>query len=106
VADAQAVTSGEHPDHAEAYAVEIWFAVVEVLFGEPAEGGLLAWRHGFERVAEAGCATQFHLDKNEGVFIADDQVDLATARPVVAFDEPVAAPGQVAQREVLTPRSG
>ena len=61
--------------------------------------GLLSRRDGFERVAEASLTTQLNLD--EDFFLADDQVDLPAARPVVALDEPVAAPGQVAQREIL-----
>ena len=80
--------------------------VGEVSFGEAAEGALFTWGYGFERVAEAGRAAQFHFYEDQGVFVADDQVDLATARPVVALDEPVATPGQVAQREVLAPRPG
>jgi hypothetical protein len=68
--------------------------------------GLLSGRDGFERVAEASRTTQLNLDEDEGFFFADDQVDLPAARPVVALDEPVAAPGQLAQREVLPPRSG
>ena len=106
VTNAGPVPCGEYPDHVEAYGIEIRFALGEVLMGEPAEGGLLSGRDGFERVAEASRTTQFNLDEDEDFFFADDHVDLPAARPVVALDEPVAAPGQVAQREVLPPRSG
>jgi site-specific DNA recombinase len=47
-----------------------------------------------------------HENQDEGVFFAQDQVDLPVARPVVAFDELVTAPGEIAEGEILTPRSG
>ncbi len=106
VANAQALPSGENADNVEAEGVEVGVALGEVLYGERAKGGLLARCHGFQRISEAGPAPQLDLDEDEGVFRADYQVDLPAARPVVALDQPVAAPGQVAQREVLTPRSG
>ena len=67
---------------------------------------MLAVGDGFQRVTEAGTAPQLHFDEDEDAFLAQDQVYLPVARPVVTFDELVAAPGQVPQREVLTPRSG
>ena len=67
---------------------------------------MFARGNGFQRVTEAGPAPQFHFHEDENAFLAQDQVDLSVARPVVAFDEFVAAPGQVPQREVLAPRSG
>lgn len=78
----------------------------QVVLGEEAQGCLLLGGYGFEWVAESGCAAEFHLYEDEDLFVTDDQVDLAAASPVVALDQPVATPGQVAQREVLTPRSG
>ena len=106
VANAHPVPAGENADHVEAYGIEVRFAVGEVSFGEMAQGRLFAWCHGLERVSESGPPAQFHLDEDEGAPIAKYQIDLPTARPVVALDEPVAAPGQVAKREVLAPRPG
>jgi hypothetical protein len=106
VTDAKPVLSDEDADLVESQGVEMWVAVGEVLHGELAEGGLFAGRDGFEWVAVGGPTARFDFDEYEGVFIADDQVDLPAPRPVVALDEVVAAPGQVAQREVLTPRPG
>ena len=80
--------------------------VGEVLLGEGAEDLLFAGGDGFQRVAEACPTPQFHFHEDEDVILVQDQVDLPVARPVVAFDECVAAPGQVPQREVLAPRSG
>jgi len=106
VANAQPVISDEDADHVEPQGIETRVAVGEVLHGELAEGGLFAVRDGFEWVAVSGSAAQFYFDEDEGVFFADDQVDLPAPRPVVALDEVVATPGQVAQREVLVPRPG
>ena len=70
--------------------------VGEVPFGEVVEGGLFAGRYGFERVAECGSPAQLYLDEDEGGSFADDEIYLPPARPVVALDEPVAAPREVA----------
>ena len=105
MAYANLVVADEDSDHVEAQDVEIWGAVGEVLYGEGAKSSLFAEGYRFERVAEAGSAAQFYLDEDDGVVFAYDQVDLPVTRPVVAFDESVAAAGQVTQREVLTPRT-
>ena len=75
------------------------------MFCEPADGGLFVPCYGFEWVAEVRCAAEFYFNEDEGVAFADDEVDLAPACPVVAFDERVAPSGQVAEREVLAPGS-
>jgi hypothetical protein len=80
--------------------------VGEVLFCERAEDPLFAGGDGFERVPEACTAPQFHFDEDEDAFLAEDQIYLPVARPVVAFDELVTAPGEIAEGEILTPRSG
>ena len=103
---AQSVAAGEDSDHVEAQGVEVWLVEGEVLLGEAAEGLLFTRRYGFEGVAEAGRAAELHFDEDEGVFVANDQVDLSAACSVVALYEAIAPPGQVAQREVLPPRSG
>jgi hypothetical protein len=97
---------GEDAYHVEAQGLEVWLVVCEVLFREGADGCLLAGRYGFERVTEARRAAELHLYEDETIFVADDEVYFATAFPVVAFDERIAAPGEVAQREILAPRPG
>src|SRR5215212_1156587 len=79
---------GQDPDHVEAQSV------------------LLVGGNGLERVTEAGPAPQLDFDEDDGVVPAHYQVDLPAPGPVVALDELVTVPGQVAQREVLTPCSG
>jgi hypothetical protein len=105
VFDAGSSGGSEDADHVEAQDVEFWLVVGEVLFREGADGGLFAGRNGFERIAESRRPAELHLYEDEGLSFADDEVNLAAALPVVAFDEPVAAPGEIAQREVLAPRS-
>ena len=100
------VLAREYPHDVESQGVEVRVPVGKVLLGEGTEGLLFAGGDGFQRVAEAGSAPQFHFDEDEDVVLAQDQVDLSVARPVVAFDELIVAPGQIAEREVLTPRSG
>ena len=97
---------GEDAHHVEAQDVEVWLVVGEVLFNERTDGCLLARRYGFERVPEARRAAKLYLYEDEGLVLADDKVYFAAALRVVTFDEPVAAPEEVAQREVLAPRSG
>ena len=103
---ARASLVGEDAYHVEAQDVEVWLVVGEVLFCEGADGCLLARRYGFERVAEARRAAELHLNEDEDLFVADDKVYFAAALPVVAFDEFIAAPEEVAQRKVLAPRPG
>jgi hypothetical protein len=103
---AKLVLACEYPHDVESQRVELRITVGEVLFGEGAEHLLFAGGDGFQRVAEACTASQLHFHEDEGVVFAQDQVDLPVARPVVAFDELVAAPGEIAEGEILTPRSG
>ena len=94
--NAQSVAAGEDSDDVEAQGVEVRIAVRQVLHGEGANSCLLPWGYGFEWVAESGCAAQFHFHEDEDPFVADNEVDFASARPEVALDEAVASPGQVA----------
>jgi hypothetical protein len=103
---AELVLVCEYPNDVESQGVEVRVPVGKILLGEGTEGLLFAGSDGFQRVAEAGSAPQFHFHEDEDVVLAQDQVDLPVARPVVALDELVAAPGQVPEREVLTPRPG
>ena len=101
-----AIAFSEDAYDVEAHGVEVWLVFGEVLFGERAEGGLLAGGYGFKWFAEARRAAELHLYEDEDFIVADYEVYLAATLPVVAFDEPVTAPGKVAQREVLAPRAG
>ena len=103
---ARSCVGSEDAYHVEAYDVEVRLVVGEVLFRERADGCLLAGRYGFERVTEARRAAELHLYEDEAIFVADDEVYFAAALPIVAFDEPIAAPGEVAQRKVLAPCPG
>jgi hypothetical protein len=103
---ARPVVAGQDSDHVEAQGFEVWLVDGEVLFCEGAKGPLFTWGYGFQGVAEARSAAEFHFYEDEDPFFTDDQVDLPAASPVVALDQPVAAPGQVAQRKVLPPRPG
>jgi hypothetical protein len=67
---------------------------------------LFAGGDGFEWMPEAGSPTQFHFDEDEGVPLAEDQVQLAVTGAVVSFDEVVSPSRQVAQRELFSPRAG
>jgi site-specific DNA recombinase len=46
------------------------------------------------------------LNQHQGVFVAEDQVQLPVTGAVVAFDEVVSPLRQVAQRELFAPRAG
>ena len=96
----------EYPDHVEAQGVEVGFSFGEVLFGQGADGGLFAWGDGLERVSEAQSAAELHFDNDEGMFPAQDQVQLPVTGTVVPFDELVSPPHQVLQRELLAPGAG
>jgi hypothetical protein len=47
-----------------------------------------------------------HLNQDEDVFVAKDQVQLPVAGVVVAFDELVPSLRQVTKRELFAPRAG
>ena len=100
-----AIASSEDTYDVKAHGVEVWLVIGEVLFGERAEGRLLAGRYGFEWVAEARRVAELHFYEDEGFIVADYEVYFAATLPVIAFHEPVTAPGKVAQREVLAPRA-
>ena len=105
MANADFVAVDEYADHVESQGVEVRVIVGEILLGERAQGGLFMGRDGFQGMTEADPATKFHFDEDEYFVFTEYQVELTVARPVVAFDELVAAVGQVPQREVLAPRS-
>jgi len=96
---------GEDTDHVESQGVEARFSGVEVVLGDGAQGLLLAGGDGLEWVSEAGPAPQLHFDEDEGIVMADDQVDLPTTCPVIALDKRVTVPYQEAQGKILTPRA-
>jgi hypothetical protein len=97
---------GEDTDHVEAQGVVVWSPGVEVVFGDGAQGVLLAGGDGLEWVSEAGTAPQLDLHEDEGVVLAHYQVDLPAPSPIVALDERVTVLDQVAQGEVFTPCPG
>jgi hypothetical protein len=96
----------EYPDDVEAHGVEVRLLLRQVPFGQGAYGCLLAGGDRFERVSVSRTPSQLDLDEDEGVFVAQDQVQLPEAGAVVAFDELVAPLRQVAQREAFAPRAG
>ena len=62
--------TSEYPDHVEARLLELRLFFGQILFGDGADGGLLAFGDGFERVAESLAAAEFHLHENQGIFVA------------------------------------
>ena len=99
-------SGNEDAYYVEAQGLEFWLVLGKVLFGEGANGGLLAGRYCFERVTVARGATELDLYEDEGLIVRDDEVYFATTLPVVACEEPVSTTEEVAQREVLAPRPG
>ena len=97
---------GEDADHVESQGVVVWSSGVEVVFGDGAQGALLAGSDGLEWVSVAGSAPQLHFDEDERFVLADYQVDLPSPGPIVALDELVSVLDQVAQGEVLAPGPG
>lgn len=95
----------EDSDHVETRGIESRLSLRQVLPGEGAYGGLLARGDGVERVSVACPPSQFDLNEDEGRSLAEDEIQLPVAGPVVALDQLVATVGQVPQREVLTPRA-
>ena len=106
VVNAESVLACEYSHDVETDGGEVRVPVGQVLFGEGAEGGLFVWGNRFQRVSEARTAPKLHFHEDEDCIFAKDQVDLPEASPVVAFDELVAAPGEITEREVLAPGSG
>ena len=86
----------ENPHYVEAQGVEGRLFVEEVVFGQGADGGLFMRGDGLQRVPEAGSSPQLHLDEHERGTAAHYEIELPVAGAVVALDEGVAAPGQVA----------
>jgi hypothetical protein len=98
--------SHEDAHHVETHRVEGRLLLGQEAFGEAPYYRLLARGDGVERVSIARSAAQLHLDENEDVCVAQDQVQLPEARTVVALDELVASLRQVTQREVFAPGAG
>ena len=96
----------EYADNVEAHRVEVRLSHGEVPFGKCAYCGLLAGGDGLERVPEGHSAAKFYFDEDECILVAQDQVQLPEAGPVITFDESVPSPRQVVQRELLAPRAG
>ena len=90
----------------EAQAFELGFPVGEVQLGHGSHGGLLAGGHGVQRVTPAGPAAQLHLGKDEDAVVVEDQIELAPAGAVIAFDKIEAAPGEVPERDLLAKPPG
>ncbi len=93
--DLDSVVVHQDADDVEAQVFELGFLVGEVQFGHGAHGGLLAGGHGVQRVAVTGTAAQLHLDEDEESVFVEDQVELALAGAVVAFDEVEPALGEI-----------
>jgi hypothetical protein len=63
--DADLGALGEDTDHVEAQGLEVWLCGVEIVFGNGAQGILLAGGDGFQWVTEAGSAPQLDSHKDE-----------------------------------------
>lgn len=95
-----------YPDHVEAECCLLGLSNGEVVPGEGAYFGLFARGYRFERVAEVGTLAQLDLDEDEGIVLAQYQVELTVAGAVVPLDERVTAVLKVLQGEVLAPAPG
>ena len=80
------VSFGEYPDDVEAHGIEVRISLRQVLFGQGAYCGSFTRGHGVEGIAEAPPFTQLDLDEDDGVPVAQDQVQLPVAGAVVALD--------------------
>ena len=96
-------SGSEDAYYVEPQGFEVWLVLGKVMFGEGANGGLLAGSYCFERVTEARGATELDLYEDEGLIVTDDEVYFAATLSVVTCDEPVSTTEEVAQREVLAP---
>jgi hypothetical protein len=92
--------------HVEAEGFGLGLPLYEVLLGEGANRCLFAGGHRLEWVAEGRAGAQLHLDKDEGIAVAQDQVELAVTGAVVALDEGVAALLEILEGEILAPPPG
>ena len=106
VMDPWPALSSKYPHRIEAELTEVRLSVDEVLFGDGADDGSFVRGDGFEWVSETCSPAQLHLDEDERSAPAHDEVQLAVAGTVVAFNEFVTLPDQVAERELLSPRAG
>ena len=93
-------------DNVEAEGLEIGCPLGEVLLGHDTDGALFAGRYGFEGGPVGGAAAEFHLDNDEGVGVARDQVKLSPAGAVVALHDLVSLAREVAARQLLAEVAG
>ena len=98
------VEQDPHGVEAKVFGLEVSFR--EVVFGEGTDRGSFARGNRLERVTVGGAAPQFDLHEDQGRAVAQDQVDLAVARAVVALYEDEAPLFEVRERQVLAPPSG
>lgn len=103
VGDARGASLEKDTDDVEADGFEVGLFIGQVLFGERADGPLLACGNCVEGVPVSRSAAQLDLDEDEGALVAHDQVELPEAGAVVALDELVALLRQVTQGEVFAP---
>src|SRR5262245_35843852 len=66
----------------------------------------LGGRHGIDAVAEAAGAPIAHLDEDDGIALAHDEIDLAVAAGVVACDEREARSFEMSERERFVAGAG
>lgn len=72
--------------------------------GPASDSFLLVAIHGIKRTAEIFAGPGFHFDKNERVFVAADDVDLAPAATAkITIEDFVAAPAQKPASQFLPP---
>jgi hypothetical protein len=90
----------------EAEVVGLELAFGEVPFCEGTNGRPLARGNRLERVAESGAGPKLDFHENEGRALAEDEVDLAVSRAVVALNEDEAAVPEILEREVFAPTPG
>ncbi len=92
--------------HVEAEGIEIECLVGQVLFCHKADCPLFAWRYRFEGGSVGGAAAEFYLDDDEGVYVAEDQVEFTTAGAVVALHDLVPFADEVAAGDLLAEVAG
>lgn len=86
----------EDSNDIESEILELRLRLGEILLREGPDRGLLSRRYGFSGLPETGASPQLDLHEYDRLLVAQDQVYLSVARAIVALDEPIALPGQVA----------
>src|SRR5690606_21044285 len=95
------VSRRQHRDGVDADASALGRVRRAPLDGQAPEPGELHGRDRLEGVPERGRGARLHLDEDEGVTVAHDEVDLALPTPPVALHESIPASQQVLLREPL-----